>query len=397
MNSQVTYKDSVSIITTGPISEPLGVNSDSTPSLRGFRIIDINLETGVINQKFIHPNDSSFSFICLGDMHFDKKMHHQMEWVIKTHPADTSQISQYSEKTSTFLPALYNDIRAKVNDPLGKISFVVQSGDFVEGLCGSYLLAKNQFNDFISFVDTYVKVPYFVSKGNHEITGPGADSAFRDVIFPFISTGTNKNVNDSRYVVKKNNSVFFFYDCYSYSSLNWLEEELKKYTDVKNKFVIMHEPLVPFTARSKWTIFSKPEEKNDRDRLLNILGDNYAIVIAGHLHRYGLLVRRTAHGKFIQLSVSSVLDDLAQQPANIKSGLNFYNAGLVNDEPEFSKGDREEREERLNAEKPYIEYFETADFQGYVIFKIDDEQVIADFYSGTGLYKWKSVILSQLF
>jgi hypothetical protein len=71
----------------------------------------------------------------------------------------------------------------------------------------------------------------------------------------------------------------------------------------------MHEPVVPFTARSKWTIFSKPEEKNDREKLLNILGDNRAVVIAGHLHRYGLLVRKTEHGKFIQLSISSVLDE----------------------------------------------------------------------------------------
>lgn len=396
-NSQVTYKDSVTIITTGPISEPLGMNSDSTRSRRGFRIIDLNLATGAVSQKFIHPDDSSFSVVFLGDMHFDKRTHHQMEWVIKTHPADTSQIRQYSEKTSTFLPALHNDVRAQVNDPYRRVSFVVQSGDFVEGLCGNYLLAVNQFNDFIGFANTYVKVPYLVSKGNHEITGPGADSAYRQVIFPFINKETGKEVNDSKYVFKKNNAVFFFYDDYSYSSLNWLEEEMKKYAYVKNKFVIMHEPVVPFTARSKWTVFSMPEEKKDRDRLLGILGDNNAIVLAGHLHKYGLVVRKAGHGKFIQLSVSSVLDKLTQDPVDIRSGIQYYSEDLVNDEPGFSSGDRDERKERLRNEKPFIEYFESADFQGYVILTIEKDQVVADLYSGTGLRKWKSVILSQLF
>jgi hypothetical protein len=333
----------------------------------------------------------------MGDMHFDKRTHHQMEWVKKTHPADTSQIRNYSEKTATFLPVLLNDIRAQVNDPCLKVSLVVQSGDFVEGLCGNYLLAVNQFNDFISFANSYVKVPYFVSKGNHEITGPGADSAYRQVIFPFINKETGKGINDSKYSYIKNNAVFFFYDGYSYSSLDWLEKEIKKYTAVKNKFLIIHEPVVPFTARSKWTVFSKPEEKKNRERLLNMLGDNKIIVLAGHLHKYGLLVRKTAHGKFIQLSVSSVLDQLIQDPGDIRSGIQYYNGNLVDDEPGFSLSDREERKERLRNEKSFIEYFESADFQGYVILKIENDQVVADLYSGTGLRRWKSVNLSQLF
>jgi hypothetical protein len=128
-----------------------------------------------------------------------------MEWVLQMHAQDTMQIRLYSKKTAFLLPALHQDIMTQISNPLNKVSFVVQSGDFVEGLCDNYLLAKNQFNDFINFTETYVKVPYFVSKGNHEITGPGSDSAYRDVIFPFINKETNENVNDSKYVVRKNN------------------------------------------------------------------------------------------------------------------------------------------------------------------------------------------------
>ena len=92
-----TYKDSVTLITTGPVSEPLGLNSDKTPSERGFRIIDINLKTGTFTHEFIRlaepgrqvtvqgAEDNKLSFVFLGDTHFDRPEHHDMDWVLKTH------------------------------------------------------------------------------------------------------------------------------------------------------------------------------------------------------------------------------------------------------------------------------------------------------------------------
>lgn len=52
-NHSVTYQDSLMIITTGPTSKPLGNNDDNTKAFRGFRVIDINLENGAIDQEYI--------------------------------------------------------------------------------------------------------------------------------------------------------------------------------------------------------------------------------------------------------------------------------------------------------------------------------------------------------
>jgi hypothetical protein len=43
----------VTLITSGPVSGPLGNNTDGTISQRGFGIIDINLHTGKFTRQFV--------------------------------------------------------------------------------------------------------------------------------------------------------------------------------------------------------------------------------------------------------------------------------------------------------------------------------------------------------
>jgi len=385
------FNDSLELITTGPISEPLGTNSDKTPSERGYRIIDINIYTGSVKHQFI---PLAFSFVFLGDIHFDRPEHHDMNWVLQAHPADTSQIRQYSDKTRTILPVLYDDIRKLINSQ--KVGLIVQTGDFTEGLCGNYYLASGQMKNFIDFSGGYITVPYLLTKGNHDITGPGADSAYRKVILPFLSEQVKQTVNGSNFVFQKGNALFFFYDTYDRASLEWLEHQMKVYKDIRFKFVIMHEPVIPINARSKWTEFSLAEERGYRKRLIALLGENRVFVLAGHLHCYGLVVRKTEKGAFIQLSGSSVPDHTDQLPGRIITGRNNYSKALLELEPGFSPADRKERSRRLRVEKHFIEHFEYAEIQGYIVLSVNDDTVTADIYTGTGLNKWKTVDLTAL-
>ncbi len=126
-----------------------------------------------------------------------------------------------------------------------------------------------------------------------------------------------------------------------------------------------------------------------------MLGENHVIVLAGHLHRFGMVVRETTHGRFLLLTASSVLESLNQKPSEILTGLKEYGKSMLDLEAGFSPGDREERLKMLREEKPKIRYFESADLQGYIVLHINDRDVTADLYSGTGLHKWKSVNLSQ--
>lgn len=52
-NSVLNYKETLTLITTGSIGFPIGKNTDGTPSVRGFRIIDVDLKTSEITQEFV--------------------------------------------------------------------------------------------------------------------------------------------------------------------------------------------------------------------------------------------------------------------------------------------------------------------------------------------------------
>src|SRR5690242_12301759 len=49
---------------------------------------------------------ASFSFPLLGDLHFDRLAHHDMEWLAKEHPGDVHQVQNYSRITAEVQPPL---------------------------------------------------------------------------------------------------------------------------------------------------------------------------------------------------------------------------------------------------------------------------------------------------
>ena len=86
-------------------------------------------------------SEGKFSFVLLGDLHFDKLEHHDFAWLDKTHPNDLSQIKNYSRITAEVMPKLFATVRETVAElnrtPATRVAFVLQAGDLVEGLCGN--------------------------------------------------------------------------------------------------------------------------------------------------------------------------------------------------------------------------------------------------------------------
>src|SRR4051794_15367912 len=80
-----------------------------------------------------------FSFILLGDLHFDRLAHHDMGWLDKNKKGDLSQIQNYSRITADIMPRLFETVRETVKSLAASgdapPAFVLQVGDIVEGLC----------------------------------------------------------------------------------------------------------------------------------------------------------------------------------------------------------------------------------------------------------------------
>ncbi|HXK37185.1 MAG TPA: metallophosphoesterase, partial [Candidatus Paceibacterota bacterium] len=339
---------------------------------------------------------SAYSFVYLGDLHFDKRSHHDMEWVKANQPADIRQIDDYVRITQEHTPGLFTRVQTAIESSDGKIKMVVQGGDLTEGLCGRRELQELQFKEAIDSIRSHIpQTPFLCTKGNHDITGPGAREAFDRVMLPWLSKECGKPVDSASFYFLKGPDLFVFFDAYHNNNLDWLEKTLKENSH-RHAFVVMHPPAVPYGARSTWHLFSREKERDVRERFMDILGANRVVLLTAHLHKYSVLVRRTSTGAFVQLSMSSVISAPDVSVRDYLEGVKSYGSALVDTEPEFQPETRDQRQKSLEAEKPHITRFEYADFPGYAILRVSEARISADIYLGDSGKLWKSVPLGPV-
>lgn len=337
-----------------------------------------------------------FDFVLLGDLHFDRLEHHDRDWLRREKPNDIRQVENYSRITREVLPALM----AEVRDQIGgreRVPFTAHIGDFVEGLCGTPALARRHCEEAVAFVQAAaLKTPFLFTKGNHDITGPGAVEAFNDVLAPFLARESGQPLSGASYAWRHGDSLFAFFDAYDPASLPWLEKTLAE-PKARHVFVLIHPPVVPYSARSTWHVYARPGQQAERTRLLNLLGKRRAIVLCGHIHKYGAVVRRTEDdGAFVQLAVNSVIPTPGIAPKDTVSGRSEYGPEMVRLEPNFSPDTVEERREYLKAEAPFVTHFEYADAPGYAVVSVREARVTADLYAGLGRRRWRTLDLTEL-
>src|SRR5262245_47882470 len=349
----------------------------------------------------------SFSFIFLGDIHLDRLEHHDMAWLEREKPNDVRQVRNYSRITSDITPHLFAKMRETIVTGRGKtdpeIKFIAQTGDFLEGLCGTPELARRHAVDGVGFVrQAKLGAPFLIAKGNHDITGPGAREGYEEVILPFVSEQLQElkklsgQLKTAFYAFEQGNAMMIFFDAYDHPrALDWLETTLRKRT-ARHVFFFSHPPVVPYGARSNWHIYSKAKEEPSRERLLNLLGEHRVFALNAHIHKYSLLVRETPRGRFLQLAMCSVLPQQQIEPRMMLSGVRDYTPDQVRVEPKFSPANEAERRALLQDESPHIRNFEYGEAPGYAIVTVDGTQVEAKLFAGTARELWRRLDLSAI-
>ena len=348
----------------------------------------------------------SFSFVLLGDLHFDKLEHHDPAWIEKNKAGDLGQIRNYSRITAEIMPRLFATVQQTIAElnrsPETRVAFVLQVGDVVEGLCGSEELAARQNREALEFVRTAaLGAPFFFIKGNHDVTGDGAPAAFDQVFLPFLRDQTGGFTSRTPaagacYTVEQGGVLLCCFDAYDPASLDWLEAALAQ-RNAPHCFVAIHPPVVPYGARATWHLYAHENERSRREKLLELLGRNHAFVLGGHIHKFSALARRTpAGGKFAQLAVSSVVGAPTVTPKTVLAGVAEYTGDQIRVEPAHSPETEPERRAVLEAERPFVSAFDYADLPGYAVIVVKGAAVEARIYSGVSRDLWRTVDLSKL-
>ncbi len=341
-----------------------------------------------------------FAFLALGDIHFDRESQHDMQWLRQDHPNDVHQVENYSQITRESLPGLFQALRQEIADSQIPVRFVAQLGDLIEGMCGRPDLARLQCQQAVDWLrKANLGVPFLPVKGNHEVQGPGAFEAYNRILRPFVAEQADATPgpgDGASFAIESAECLLAFFDAYDRAgSLDWLEQTLnQKPAKTRHVFVLMHPPVVPYGARSLWHLYARPDQQAERQRLLDLLGRHHAIVLSAHLHRYGIVARKTDTGRFVQMALCSVLYDPNADPRELRVGRDAYGPDLVDLEPNFQPSTLEARRAALSAEAPFIEAYEYANFSGWAKIVVDGPSVSAQVHAGLDPKPWKTVDLT---
>ncbi len=349
-------------------------------------------------KKLTNIPQKAFNFILLGDLHFDKLMHHDMDYLKEKYPNDIQQIENYSRITRDNLSSLMRVSKEYAIEINAK--FFLQIGDFVEGLCGSKELAAIQTSELINYVDQQeFNLPFFAIKGNHDITGIGAKEVYQEIVLPWQSKQLQQPVTSANNVYVHNNARFILFDCFNEKDgLPWLRSVIKEHRKEEQLFFCTHIPIIPYDARSNWIIYVHPSQEQYRDEILNLLAQHKAIVLSGHLHKTSIVARNTPSGNVVQVGIGSVIPSLNAPVKHHLTGISAYTADLVNLEPGFSPTTLQERKDILEKEKPYIRHYEYADFCGYGAININEyNQVNLSIFANADKTAWANINLTKLF
>ena len=336
------------------------------------------------------------SFLILGDLHYDLLDDHDMDW-LNTKPDDLRQVTkEYTVYTGKNWSDFMGILQQKVQTVKPSMKAVIQLGDLSEGLAGSEEKARQMASNAVKAIDAVqMPVPWIITKGNHDVTGPGAVEAFREFYVPMFRKQTgNPEINNASYSYRYDNVQITCIDPWDKETdmVAFLDKELSA-SDARFKFVAVHEPVIPVTERCWHVLRRNPEQ---REMLLEVIARHKAIVLCAHLHRYSVVSRSTPYGPIVQVMAISVIKDRNyQKPSYL---ITEYGPSLAENVPDWQPETLESRKAILAEERKNITFYKQTDLPGYAIIKVDGkkESVRLEYYAAFGKKPYDRIDLTKL-
>ncbi len=364
-------------------------------SLKGLGIKSLLVVVCFTLGTVVQVNAQKSSIIFLGDLHYDRMEDHHMEW-LETKPGDLRQVMEYTDITRKHWTDFMDVVKNKITSDDYPVQAIVQGGDLSEGLAGSEEKARQMAAQVVQAVeDTRMPVPWIIAKGNHDITGPGAKEAFVEYYVPMFRRQTgNPEIQNASYSYSYSGVQIVCLDPWDRQTdmVMFLEQELAQ-SDAAQKFVVVHEPLIPVTERC-WFVYKNDREK--REALLETIAKHKAIVLCGHLHRYSVVRRTTKYGPVVQIMAVSVVRDRSYLVPDTL--IQSYGTTLLEKDPDWEPGSLAARKSILTEEAKYVTYYKQTDLPGYAKINIDPEngQVTLGYFAAFGKVPYDTVDLTAL-
>ena len=258
------------------------------------------------------------NILLTGDIHFDLLSDHHWEWVdqVNHRPA----IDMHCERTARTFKPLMETLKKQVLAAKPKASAIVQLGDLQEGMAGSPEKAAQLTRHTLEAIEEpQIPVPWVLVQGNHGLQGPGAKEAYKAQVVPYLQKELDPLITSMNYSYHLGDAHIVMLDNFNNPDgfIDFLETELEAST-ARYKFVAIHEPIIPISSLCWHCLMRMENNGPTRQRLLEIIARNQAIVLCAHIHRYSVLRRMTDCGPVVQVMISSIVSEVdKKQPTDM--------------------------------------------------------------------------------
>ena len=328
--------------------------------------------------------DGTYKIIWLGDLHYDSKTVHEAAYFENVDPKKNKTTKRnfhaWEGENAPGYKLLTITNKAAEGTP-----FAFQVGDFTQGHAGSEAMSKKMTTDFLALVKKHFTLPLYLTPGNHEFAGKGAKKGVKATLVPYLNETLKADppLTDYNFTRKQDGDLFIFWNS-NMPDVPWLKKALDDNKDARNIFLCTHIPILPVSrGKIEWIPFSKPEEKEKRLELLNMLLERNVIVLCGHIHEQTLLEYANEKGRITQVTAYSVIGSVKSEKNGplVEGTVEQFKAipvAKTNMEKDTPVG-------KLVAEYlPGIKRYDKIEGAGYCVLQVSPEGIVNEYHSLTG-------------
>ena len=277
--------------------------------------------------SLVRRDDSAYSVLVLGDVHFDTPdigvYHAHYKPKAGSGAAKIFQLrmkrehDQWSGLMQRLAAAARRDIRPDTR-------FVLQLGDLIQGNCAKAAVHAKMLEDGFGYFKKAVSpdLPFVPIVGNHDVDDSiwldkkPAREVYRETMLPKLSQELGQNIGNPTFAFRQGPDLFLCVD-FNFPDVTRILHLLEDNPDVRYTFIVSHGAVVPVCAGSgfRWFLLGKKKDGAVRRKLFSELCRRRAIALVGHNHHTIFADLVTPEGRLTQFMATSVWDDEKQAKA----------------------------------------------------------------------------------
>lgn len=316
---------------------------------------------------------ASYNVVVIGDVHFDgPETNTYHDCTAKWSPNKRKEFKRNVAMWDKLMPALLDSAGLAARNE--KALFAIQLGDIVQGDCPDKATHGKMVSDAFSTLKArFPEIPLLPTMGNHDFRSPNGRNAYLETMTPLLSNELGRNVKAPNYVVRQGPDVFIFAD-FNLPDVAFLKKALEDSEGARHVFVVSHGLLVPDND-SDWFLLGRGTKPEVREEMRKLFAKHDVIGISGHVHRTEFIKMQFDEGTISQLVVSSVRANASSDSIDPPFGEAPEDYGLG----KYRNG---KFPAIMEPYAPKVKSYFSTKAAGYVVLKISDTAIKAEFHPG---------------